>query len=93
MNGKNTGKHSKRYQTDWKRLETMTDEEIDCSDIPELGKEFWENASLVMPEKKKAVSLRLDREVLDYFKQQGKGYQTKINAVLKAYIKARKYPS
>lgn len=93
MSGKSTGKHSKKSQTDWKRLETIPDEDIDCSDIPELGKEFWNNAVLVMPEKKKAVSLRLDQEVVDYFKRQGKGYQTKINAVLKAYIQAHKHHS
>lgn len=67
----------------------MKDEDIDCSDIPELGPEFWENAVMVIPEKKKPVCLRLDTDIIDYFQKQGKGYQTKINAVLKSYVAAQ----
>jgi uncharacterized protein (DUF4415 family) len=60
-----------------KRLEeiqNMPDEEIDTSDIPELGDRFWETAKMVVPISKKAVSLRLDSDILDWFKSQGKGY-------------------
>ena len=74
--------------TDWKRLEKMTDKEIDVSDIPPLSEEFFKNATLRMPTSKKAVSLRLDSDLLDWFREQGKGYQTKINAVLRVYMRA-----
>ena len=74
--------------TDWKRLERMKDQEIDVSDIPPLDEAFFKNASLRMPSSKKAVSLRLDSDLLDWFKEQGKGYQTKINAILRVYMRA-----
>jgi uncharacterized protein (DUF4415 family) len=72
-----------------KRLEeiqNMPDEEIDTSDIPELGDRFWETAKMVVPISKKAVSLRLDSDILDWFKSQGKGYQSTINNVLRTYV-------
>ena len=73
-----------------KELAEMPDSEIDYSDIPELGEEFWKNAKIILPEPKKAISLRIDKEVLRWFKAQGKGYQSRINAVLKAYVEAQK---
>jgi uncharacterized protein (DUF4415 family) len=66
----------------------MKDTEIDYSDIPALDESFFKHAKVVLPEPKAAVSIRLDRDVLDWFKNQGGGYQTKINAVLKTYVKA-----
>jgi uncharacterized protein (DUF4415 family) len=72
-----------------KRLEeiqNMPDEEIDTSDIPELDDRFWETAKMVVPTSKKAVSLRLDSDILDWFKSQGKGYQSAINNVLRTYV-------
>jgi len=70
----------------------MPDAEIDYSDIPELPEKFWENAKVVFPEvkEKQLISIRLDREILEYFKAEGKGYQTRINAVLKTYIDAQR---
>ena len=51
----------------------------------------WSEAVLVIPPKKKAISIRLDEDVLDYFKQQGAGYQRRMNAVLRSYMQqARK---
>jgi len=64
--------------------------EINYSDIPELGKEFWKNAKIVIPEPKKAISLRIDKEVINWFKNQGTGYQSRMSAVLKAYMNATK---
>ena len=75
-------------QSDWARVDTMNDTAIDYSEIAELGDEFWKNAQLIMPENKIKVTMRLDPDVLNWFKSQGKGYQTKINAVLKSYIEA-----
>ncbi len=72
-------------KTDFARLEAMTDDEIDTSDIPEMPPGFWKDAILVMP-KKKQVTIRLDADILDWLKRQGKGYQTKINAALRYYM-------
>lgn len=73
-----------------KELAKMPDSKIDYSDIPELGEDFWRNAKVKMPEKKKAISLRIDREVLTWFKSKGSGYQSRMSAVLKAYMNANK---
>jgi uncharacterized protein (DUF4415 family) len=68
-------------------LAALPDSEIDFSDIPELGEEFWRNAKLVMPEGTQSVTLRVRRSVLEAFKAGGKGYQTRMNAVLESYAK------
>jgi uncharacterized protein (DUF4415 family) len=78
------------YRTDWERLAAKPDAEIDTSEIPELDKDFFRHAEVRMPEVKQMVSLRLDSDVLDWFRSQGKGYQTKINAVLRAYVEAHR---
>ncbi|NIR47777.1 BrnA antitoxin family protein [candidate division KSB1 bacterium] len=77
-------------KTDWQRLDAMTDDDIDTSEISELDEEWFKNAKVIMPQPKKAISPRIDREVLRWFKSQGKGYQSHINAVLKAYVNAQK---
>ena len=71
--------------TDWERIDALTDEEIDTTDIPPLDDDFFANAELRMPESKKTITIRLDADLLDWFKAQGKGYQTRINAVLRLY--------
>ena len=73
-----------------KQLSEIPDSEIDYSDIPELDEEWFNNANIVYPLKKKPISLRIDLEVLEWFKSQGKRYQSHINAVLQAYVKAQK---
>jgi uncharacterized protein (DUF4415 family) len=78
----------KKYFSDLKRLRNLKDEEIDYSDIPELDEAFLKKAVIVLPQPKAAVCIRLDQEVLDWFKAQGKGYQTRINALLRAYMEA-----
>ncbi|MEW5913212.1 MAG: BrnA antitoxin family protein [Thermodesulfobacteriota bacterium] len=60
------------------------------SDLPELGEDFFRNAELRLPQPKAKVTIRLDREVLEYFKTKGQGYQTRINAVLRQYVRAQK---
>jgi uncharacterized protein (DUF4415 family) len=76
----------KKSNTSWLNLSTMPDSEIDLSDSPELDTSFFENAQLRLPKPKRAVSLRLDDDVFSWFKNQGKGYQTKINAILRLYM-------
>lgn len=73
-----------------KEIEKIKDESIDYSDIPELDDSFWNNAQIEYPENKKPVTLRLDRDVLDWFKSTGKGYQTRINAILRSYVEAHR---
>jgi uncharacterized protein (DUF4415 family) len=50
----------------------------------------WTDAVLPEPARKKLISLRVDPEVLDFFKAQGPGYQTRMNAVLQAYMQVKK---
>jgi uncharacterized protein (DUF4415 family) len=71
-----------------KDIEAIRDEDIDYSDIPETDAAFWANAELRMPQAKKGVYLRLDQDVLEWLKAQGPGYQTRINAILRAYMEA-----
>jgi uncharacterized protein (DUF4415 family) len=73
-----------------KKLDEIKDKNIDYSDIPELDENFWENAVIEYPEKKKPVTLRLDADVLSWFKSLGKGYQTRINSVLRSFYDAHK---
>jgi uncharacterized protein (DUF4415 family) len=88
MKAKNTIRESR---TDWGRLETTSDSDIDVSDIPKLDKAFFEHAQVRLPRRKSSISLRVDSDVLEWFKSQGRGYQTRINAVLKAYVGAHKH--
>jgi uncharacterized protein (DUF4415 family) len=81
-------KHTKNLSTDWDRLAKMKDEDIDTSDIPPLDENFFKTAIIQMPEKKDIITIRLDRPIINWFRSKGKGYQTKINAILKTYIKA-----
>ena len=77
-------------KTDWDRLDRMDDGKIDYSDIPETDEKFWKNAKLVIPDQKAKISIRLDKDILEWFKAEGKGYQTKINAVLRSYVEAHR---
>jgi uncharacterized protein (DUF4415 family) len=80
----------------WAAFDALTDEDIaravaeDPDAAPILGEEFWKSAKLVMPTPKQAISIRLDTDVLDFFKGQGPGYQSRINAVLRSYMDAKK---
>ena len=79
---------NKDSKTDWKRLSEMRDEDIDTSDIPELDDTFFEEAEVRLPPKK-SVTMRLDADVLEWFKAQGQGYQTRINQLLRKYMEAQ----
>lgn len=69
-------------------INLIKEKDIDYSDIPELDKNFWDNAERVYPRGKKAISIRLDQDIIDFFKHEGRGYQSKINSVLRTYIEA-----
>ena len=74
----------KKGETDFAALQQSGDHE----EAQEFAVD-WANAQLVMPEPKIPVSIRLDPDVLNFFKSQGRGYQTRINAVLRAYMEAK----
>jgi uncharacterized protein (DUF4415 family) len=85
---------SKRSQTDWKRIDAMRDEDIDFSDIPPLTPEQFARAVVRVGLKpvppKQQITLRLDADVLDWFRARGAGYQTQINSLLRAYMDAHR---
>ena len=77
-------------KSDLKVIDTTRDEDIDYSDIPELDEDFFKDATVVVPPGKKQLTLRLDADVLAWLKAQGKGYQSRINAILRAYYEAHR---
>jgi uncharacterized protein (DUF4415 family) len=81
----------KKSGTDWKRLRTMKDDEIDFSDTPPIDRAMFKKMVIRMPQKKAALSLRLDSNVIAWFRAQGPRYQTRINAVLQSYVKAHSH--
>jgi uncharacterized protein (DUF4415 family) len=71
-------------------LAAMPDEDINTDDIPELDDEFWKNAKVRYPEGKERLTIRLDEDMVQWFRSQGRGYQTKMNAVLRSFYEAHK---
>lgn len=82
-------------RTDWERVRELSDEEIhqaveEDPDTAILDEEWFRKAKLVVPTAEKTrITIRLDEDIVEYFKREGKGYQSRINAVLKAYILAQ----
>ncbi len=68
----------------------MPDEQIDYSDAPYLPDAVWMKAAEQLPRTKKQITLRIDAEVLEFFKHTGKRYQSRMNAVLRSYVEAHK---
>jgi uncharacterized protein (DUF4415 family) len=85
---------SKKSLTDWGRVDALKDEDLDLSDTPEVSPEMFARSVVrrgLKPVPRKAqLTLRLDSDVLEWFRKQGQGYQTKINALLRAYMDAHK---
>ena len=77
-------------RTNWARAAAATPEEIDtqaAADPDEAGMVIdWDTVTVALPQPKAAVHMRIDRDVLDYFRSTGRGYQTRINAVLRSYV-------
>ena len=71
-------------------LAALADEDIDTSDIPELDDSFWSKAELVEREGTEQVTLRIKKSVLQFYRSSGKGYQTRMNAVLESYARSLK---
>ncbi len=99
MSDKRTSKQMRNTErplygrADFRRFGRMTDEEIMRTSPPELAyfpPDFWENGEMVPPILKEPISIRVDADVLSWFRSQGPRYQTRISAVLRAYVKAMK---
>jgi uncharacterized protein (DUF4415 family) len=88
---------SHKSRTDWNRVDNLRDSDIDFSDNPEITPEMFARGvlrkGLKRVDRKIQVTLRIDEDVLTWFKDQGKGYQTRINALLKAYKEAHQNES
>jgi uncharacterized protein (DUF4415 family) len=72
--------------TETDRLAAIADDP-DAIDTEAPG--FWDDAKIVFPENKQQIALRVDADVLAWFRKGGKGYQTRINAVLRSYMEAK----
>jgi uncharacterized protein (DUF4415 family) len=85
---------SEQSQTDWEHVDALDDADIDLSDVPEIPPEMFARSvvreGLKPAPRKSQVTLRIDGDVLAWFKKQGRGYQTRINALLRAYMEAHK---
>ena len=86
----------RRGKTDWARVDKLTDEDIaravaNDPDAAPIDID-WSDAVLVIPARKKAISIRVDEDVLDFFKKAGNGYQRRINAVLRSYMQQKAKP-
>ena len=78
----------KKSRTDWTKIKAMKDSDINLSDIPELDDDFFAEAKL-WPGNKKQITLRLDPDVVEFFKAGGRGYQSSIYAALRRYMEAQ----
>lgn len=96
MSAKSTKKRSRadrplRGRADLGRLREASEDEIRSTSPPELvdlPEDFWDDARVVTPPPKEAISLRVDGDVLEWFRSQGPRYQTRMNAVLRSYMNA-----
>ena len=83
----------KKSRTDWDKLADMPDADIDYSDIPALDEKFFKEGKLRLPKAKPLISIRIDPDVLEWFKSRGSGYQTRMNAVLRMYMETQSHKS
>jgi uncharacterized protein (DUF4415 family) len=86
----------RKGKTDWAAVDALTDDDIAkavANDPDAVPVDIdWSDAVLVIPAKKKAISIRVDEDVLNFFKKQGDGYQRRINAVLRSYMQQKAKP-
>ena len=81
---------NRHSETNWERVDAMTDEDIDTSDIPPLTDSFFKRAKVRLPKRLVAMTVQVDADVLDWFKAQGDDYEQRINAALRIYAEAHK---
>ena len=83
-----------KSETDWVKVDATTQEEVERQADEDEGPlpDGWEKTVIIgLPPGKEAVKLRIDRDVLDWFRHTGKGYQTRMNNVLRAFVKSRQF--
>ena len=80
----------KSIKSDLARIDRMKDSDIDYSDIPPLGDEFFKKATVAWPPQKHQLTIRLDADVLHWLKSQGRGYQTRINRILRVAMESQR---
>ena len=78
------------FKTDWESLATMSDEEIDYSDIPPMTDAFFERAKIWRPQRKVSVTVELDEDILDWFKMESEDWNARIQTALRLYVEANK---
>jgi uncharacterized protein (DUF4415 family) len=93
LTGKNLKRKAAEPRTNWKRLRARTDEQIRAGlrkdpEVKATDEAFWDSAEVVMPRRKQTVTMRLDADLLDWFRA-NRGYQTRINAILRSYMNAQ----
>lgn len=103
--GKRTGRRYERHgakalktlasKSDLARFDAVSERELERTiasdpDWAKVPADWYKDAELIMPRRKQLITLRLDPDVLEWFRRQGAGYQTKINAVLRAFIGAQR---
>jgi uncharacterized protein (DUF4415 family) len=76
-------------KSDLARIDRMRDSDIDYSDIPPLDKSFLKKATVPWPPVKKQLTIRIDADILAWLRAQGKGYQTRINRILRVLMKSQ----
>ncbi len=79
-----------KSETDWARVDSLTDEEIDTTDIPPLGDAFFSRAKLRMPDGSTAVTLQLDPETYTWFKSLGAEAEERMRAALRLYAESHR---
>ena len=92
MREKRTGKTPGKAGSDWKRVRFLGDAQVRRAietdpEVRATDADFWKNARVVMPRIKETITIRLDADLLEWLRKQ-KGYQTRINAVLRTYMQA-----
>jgi len=92
MKGKHTGTVSAKKRSDWARVRSLSGRDIRRAltadpEVRPTDADFWKTARVVLPKPKQTVTIRLDADLLEWLRRQ-KGYQTRINAVLRAYMEA-----
>lgn len=84
-------------RTEWERLESVSDEEIEAAvesdpDSKLLDADWFQKAQVVNPSvEKQRITIRLDEDIIEFFKQKGSGYQTRINEVLRAFVLSKQW--
>ncbi len=79
-----------RFRTTWDDVDKLRDSDLIDAESPELDEAFWQEAVFV-PGPKHQITLRIDADILEFFRAQGPGYQRRMNAVLRRYMEAQRH--